>query len=416
MKTALIADDRTSAMDGGIQFTRAGLTAAVALSVSHLKEMAAWPVLCVDADSRARHPAEAAESIAQCVRALCGRQLLMKTVDSTIRGHLAAEIRAAQRAGERTCTVVAPAFPALARTTRGGRQYFNNIPLSATEFSRDPYHPVTDDDICSILERGGVRDVRLLHRSELSDRRTIAAAIAPGACVVVDADTDDDLHALVSSVAAPEEILWVGSPGLARTLGRAFGENFALVDQIQSPRILVAVGSLNRVSRRQLLALRGQAQTAFIEVDAHLALEDPATAASAALETTAALPHEISAKKTVIVASSEVPSGTRVCPAASSSVMNAMACAVETLQRLQPFDGFILTGGDTAAHMAHRLRVTGIKLECEFAPGVAVGTFMGPISSRVLTKAGGFGDDLTLVAACDFLRGGKPQAPAEPRS
>jgi uncharacterized protein YgbK (DUF1537 family) len=86
-------------------------------------------------------------------------------------------------------------------------------------------------------------------------------------------------------------------------------------------------------------------------------------------------------------------------------VAEAIARVVESLHCDHPFDGFVLTGGDTAVSVVRRLGAMGIELESEFAPGVAVGSFFGNTSARVLTKAGGFGDDAALVGACRYLRG-----------
>ena len=94
--------------------------------------------------------------------------------------------------------------------------------------------------------------------------------------------------------------------------------------------------------------------------------------------------------------------------AAPVRVAEAIARVVESLHCDHPFDGFVLTGGDTAVSVVRRLGATGIELESEFEPGVAVGSFFGNTDARVLTKAGGFGDDAALVGACQYLRGAPP--------
>ena len=66
----------------------------------------------------------------------------MKKVDSTLRGPLAAEIEAALAASGRTRAVVAPAFPATGRTTVGGVQHLDGVPVHATRFAHDPVSPV----------------------------------------------------------------------------------------------------------------------------------------------------------------------------------------------------------------------------------------------------------------------------------
>lgn len=406
MQIGIIADDLTSATDGAIQFARVGFKSIVTLDPSHVQDLSRWPVISIDADSRSGTSAQAAARIAECVTALRYRDLLYKTVDSTIRGHLAVELLAAQIASGRPRTLLAPAFPANGRTTRGGRQYLHDIPLGRTSFSHDPYHPVSDDDIGSILARAGVHGVRLLNRAALRDPTAVDAALAGASCVVADAETDEDLEAVVRAVADPREVLWVGSPGLARALGRFFVPEGDVAEQpSHARRLLVAVGSLNPTSRRQLNALRCRLDCIVVEIDATLALNNPANAGQVALDAVAVTPTLLSVAQTIVVTSSGVSAGSQTSAVATVRVADAIACAVETLQDIFPFDGFVLTGGDTAAHIARRLGVTAIQLDREFSPGVAVGTFTGAICARVLTKAGGFGNDATLVGACQYLRG-----------
>ena len=403
MQIAIIADDLTSATDGGIQFTRVGFRAVVTLDCLNVPQLAAWPVVCADADSRAKTSAAAAASIATCVRALRGRDLVYKTVDSTLRGHVAVELRAAQRESGRSRTVFAPAFPANGRTTREGRQFLDGVPLSETAFSRDPSHPITEDNILSILTVGGLTGIRVLSRAALRDRTALNAAFEDSSCLVADAETDEDLEILVHAVASPRDVLWVGSPGLARALGVSVARRISEVPiRRGAQRLIVAVGSLNPVSRRQLDALRRGADSIVIEVDAASALNDPGAAARIALESAPAA--RIASGLEIVIVTSSAANATSVDPA-PVRVAEAIARVVESLHCDHPFDGFVLTGGDTAVSVVRRLGAMGIELESEFAPGVAVGSFFGNTSARVLTKAGGFGDDAALVGACRYLRG-----------
>jgi len=405
MQIAIIADDLTSATDGGIQFARVGFRSVVTLDCLNVSQLADWPVVAADADSRAKTAVAAGVSIATCVRALRGRDLLYKTVDSTLRGHVAVELRAAQRESGRSRTVFAPAFPANGRTTCEGRQFLDGVPLAETAFSRDPSHPISDDNILSILTVGGLTGIRIVNRAALRDRAAVNAALENASCLVADAETDEDLEILVRAVASPFDVLWVGSPGLARALGISVGRE---VSNAATPgsarRLIVAVGSLNPASRRQLDALQRRLDSIVIEVAAAGALEDPRRAAQNALESATAA-RNASGTEVVIVTSSAANAASQVPGAATAGVAEAIARVVESLHCDHPFDGFVLTGGDTAVSVVRRLGATGIELESEFAPGAAVGSLFGNTSARVLTKAGGFGDDAALIRACQYLRG-----------
>ena len=154
----ILADDLTGAADCGLAFLRAGLPVTVGLGA------APGPVAAIDLDTRRM----SADDAAAAVREAAGRAegLVYKKLDSTLRGHVAAEIRAALEATGLARAVIAPAFPAQGRTVRGGQVFVDGEPTGR-----------------------GVEGI-------------------------LDAETDDDLRAIVASV-GDEPVLWAGSAGLA---------------------------------------------------------------------------------------------------------------------------------------------------------------------------------------------------------
>src|SRR5919206_4013026 len=100
LDAAVIADDLTGAADCGIAFAAAGLPTFVAVGVAPAPASA--QVVAVDTDTRRGGAADAAErtraAAAQAVAQ--GARVLYKKIDSTLRGHVGAEIAAAARAAE----------------------------------------------------------------------------------------------------------------------------------------------------------------------------------------------------------------------------------------------------------------------------------------------------------------------------
>src|SRR4051794_12801076 len=216
MRIAVIADDLTGAADTGVQLARAGHRTAVAFSAEH----ADLDAVVVDTDSRGLPADEAAARVCAAARQLAGAPILMKKVDSTLRGPLAAEIGAALEASGRTVAVVAPAFPATGRTTVGGVQLVDGEPVHRTRFARDPVHPVREADLVKLL---------------------------PGARVH-DASSEEDLERVVRSVGDPSSVLWVGSGGLAAALAAVYPGDHAADEPDEQPAggpVLVVVGSAN---------------------------------------------------------------------------------------------------------------------------------------------------------------------------
>jgi len=76
------------------------------------------------------------------------------------------------------------------------------------------------------------------------------------------------------------------------------------------------------------------------------------------------------------------------------------------MSRAHIVGGLVLTGGDIAAAVCAALGATAIRLRGEVRPGIPwgiliVGTWRG---LRIVTKAGGFGDEDALIAAIEYLR------------
>src|ERR671933_2238315 len=143
---ALIADDLTGASDAGVQFARRGLAARVLFDLDDPAAARDVEALVVDTDSRALPAAAAYARVRQVADHLrtARPEHVYKKIDSTLRGNLGAEIDAVMDALDFRLAVVAPAFPALGRTTRHGRHHLHGRPVHETEIGRDPKTPVRE--------------------------------------------------------------------------------------------------------------------------------------------------------------------------------------------------------------------------------------------------------------------------------
>ncbi|WMX44712.1 four-carbon acid sugar kinase family protein [Streptomyces roseicoloratus] len=307
-------------------------------------------VTAVDLGTRIVDAAEAAARTRRAAGVFAGAELLIKTVDSTLRGHVAAELRAALAGSGRRAAIVAPAFPGEGRTTVEGVQYVRGVRVDESEFARDPAHPVRTADLARVLP-----EAVLVGPDGLPD------AAGKGGVLVCSAATDADLDAIVAAVPRPDEVLWVGSPGLADALARRHSRHpaaaLSALPPVKSP--LVVVGSAHPASRRQLAVLR-----------------ERATGPVAVLHT----PEERGTDPAVL-----------------------LALLVEKVWRAVTdggADGLVLTGGETAAAVLDALGADGVELHDEPEPGIARGTLHAPgrlPRLPVLVKAGGFGDDEALL-------------------
>lgn len=357
----VIADDLTGAADSAGLLTGRGSTSVV------LDAEAPWPqdtVLAVDTDSRhcdARIAGQRVLAVAERAGRLGAR--VVKKIDSTLRGNVAAELRAMTEAvGEQVLLVVAPAFPAILRTTRGGVVHLDGERLAAHG---------SDGDVVALLGRGGLR-ARHLPQGDLLAARMAQAHAEGFAAVVVDAETDEDLAAVVSAAdEMTEKALLVGSGGLTRPLA---GTARPRHEEVTGPRgsTLVVVGSYSAPSRAQRSRLVEAGVTPLLPADRP--------------RLRAALDHG----PVVLSPDPEAP----VVRAEAAVVAQRMADTVAGV--LDDVGTLVLTGGETARAVLTAAGVSRLVVVGELEPGV-VHAHVPELDLDVVTKAGAFGDPDALL-------------------
>lgn len=387
LELAIVADDLTGAADSCASLAGIGghRTAVFFEGGSRGRYgrcgIGGFGVVAFDTDSRSASPDEARRRVFEAGKKARPANIAYKKIDSTLRGNIAVEIAAMMEATGRECAIVAPAFPRAGRTTAGGTQLVGGVPVHETDFARDPRSPVRESHLPAMLSDFG--DVRLLSVSDLEDTNAVRNAIEASRIVVVDAADDSHLHSLVGAVVDPSRVLWVGSAGLAsafplvaRNEGRVVSAPFLRGGS------LVVVGSLSGVSRGQLRSLvRGGVVLASVR---------DASAVSGAGDVLR------SGGCAAIHSPSEVG---EYSPGEVSGMLSEAVASLEGC-----FGSLVMTGGDTAVAASRRLGATGIEVLGEVEPGVPFGRLIGGRSQYpVVTKAGGFGEPGSLLAAVRFL-------------
>jgi uncharacterized protein YgbK (DUF1537 family) len=230
-RIAILADDLTSAADGAAPFVARGLEARIGRGA--LPRQAA-AVVAVDSASRSATSSQAAERVTRLTVQLAGCAVLYKTVDSTLRGHITAELEACFAASGRTSLVFAPAFPEAGRTTVGGIQLVDGVPVADSSYGQDPVHPARHSALADLIP-GSIKNVTL-----------------------IDAVTQEELDAQIAAIDNPESVLWLGSPGMAAALARRFAPVQIAPKSIAgiNKDVLVVIGSANPRSHRQAELVR----------------------------------------------------------------------------------------------------------------------------------------------------------------
>ncbi|MBR0659088.1 four-carbon acid sugar kinase family protein [Neoroseomonas oryzicola] len=335
----LIADDLTGALDTAAEF--AALCGPVAVR-RDVPGHAAGSLAIATASREASR--EAARSrVAAAAQLLAGADIAFKKLDSLLRGHPMAELAACIATGAWRHVVLAPAFPAQARVTRGGRQFARQ---------GDAWQPVAEA-LPRLLAAEGLAAVA----------GDPAAALPPGVSVF-DAATEDDLRRVVAcGRSASGRVLWCGSGGL----GRALAEDAPTsADTTLRGPVLGLFGSDQAVTRRQLAACGD----AWIELG----------------ESETAMPVRGAALYSIAL-----PEGV-----ARGDAAHRIAQAFARLLASIPRPGtLIVAGGETLGAVCDALGANGLAATGLVGPGVPRSVLLGGRwdGVAVVSKSGAFGGD-----------------------
>jgi D-threonate/D-erythronate kinase len=333
MALTIVADDLTGACDAGTLFAR---KAPVPVTV--------WPdspgaaeVAVVDTESRHLARDEATARVRGAVARRLGTTSWFKKIDSTLRGHVGAEIVALLEATGTPSAITCPAFPSEGRVVL------------------DRVLRVEGAAVAHVVERIRSETDRPLAWIPLAEVRTGVAALAErlarlaGMIAVADAETDADLDTIVGAALALDRApLLAGSAGLAQPLAERLGLR-AKRASLPGGRWLVVAGSLHPATRRQLAEARRAGVRVLATADAEDADEGDAAV--------------------------------------------TLAREAAGLLATESFDLIALTGGDTAVAFYRTLGAARLDLVGAPRPGLAFGHVRAPghPALPVLTKAGGFG-------------------------
>ena len=239
--------------------------------VTALDEVAGDPLTFYLTNTRSLDEAEAAQLTYDVARRLFESDPDVEIVsrsDSTLRGHVLAEVQAIDRARRDVLgagydgVLLAPAFFEAGRFTRGDVHYAGETPVGETEFAQDATFGYSSSNLVDfVAEKGGGQALSLSPGDELPPVRD-------GQWVVVNAESYDDLDAVVR--AARES----GRALLYRT-GPSFVRALAGLDErpplSEVPRReghgLVVVGSHVGLTSRQVAAAQERCGLIEIELD-----------------------------------------------------------------------------------------------------------------------------------------------------
>jgi uncharacterized protein YgbK (DUF1537 family) len=412
LRIAILADDMTGAGDTVVQFAGRGWPSYL----QRTDEVPSLPLVSALARSLNTRalPGQAAASLTEAATKgmlEAGVSRLYLKVDSTMRGSVAAQLKGALHAWRevypKSFVVLCPAYPAMGRTIDQGRLFVNGVALEDSPAGADPVTPMRTSLFselvpgCAVVPSGAADE--LLQIIRIAGRAHDV--------VVVEATEESTLDTLSEVIAQlGPEALPAGSAGLALALARAWRPRGGSVAKNPgvikvNGTILILRTSANEVSRHQISrvveGLRSEDLLTLAPKISDLSSE------KSAQDWIGRLRIANSKSRMLIL---EVP-GERVegepLVEASQRIARGMASAVKLIVESLGVEALVLIGGDGVDATLAALGVRNLRVIRNIVEGVPVSETLGNSGQPmiVVTKAGGFGDENTLLTVLEWLQG-----------
>jgi uncharacterized protein YgbK (DUF1537 family) len=410
MKIGVLADDLTGAFDTGVQFRNWGLSVEVLIGDVRDASKLGSDIVVVDTESRLLNKNDAYRRVFNTTEKLMqlGVERVYKKVDSTLRGNIGAELDAAMEASKAGFAFFAPAYPTYGRTTLSGKQFVDNNPVEKTEYVDEL--SANTSEITAIIGVQSKRKVGLVGYDIVdagvdSIKARVDALKKEGVDIAVfDALTEKHLIDIARSIGDTK--LLVGSAGLASEVPPGLG--------MRNPRPILSIcGSTRRISRTQVHNLHDRLGFKEVEIginrliDGEVAVKaEVRRCVGEAVESLKAgvdvsltsAPKESSVEEFITYAKDhgikEVEAKLFI-EEAMGEITSAIVSEADVL-------GLILTGGATGLMVCQKLGADRASIVEEIEPGIPL--LMLSIGIPVVTKAGGFGVDYSLVQASQHMR------------
>ncbi|MBB5336952.1 four-carbon acid sugar kinase family protein [Pectinatus brassicae] len=423
-RLAVIADDLTGANDTAVQFAKKNMSSYVKLNIDKLEDNDS-DVLIIDSDSRDLSAEQAYKKVKNISEKIYKQNIscVYKKIDSTLRGNIGAEIKAVADVFLPEIVIVAPAYPSNGRITVGGYHLLDGMLLEYTEIAHAPKTPVDKSYIPCIIRQQvdrkiGVLELKTINKGLAEVRTQIKKFIKQETnWIVCDAAKESDLQLVTEAIKEYQNILWVGSAGLAGYLNDFYNWiGTAHIDIAErSGSVLIVAGSISHITQRQIKYLMANKNIKTIKVDIAQIFIDKK---QEEIKLVQLMNKYMSCKMDVLLTAAT--DDTDVAKAAwlgkqydvsLKEVSEKTACFIAEITaklNLEQLAGMVLTGGDTAVHICRAINADAIQIINEIDTGVPLGILYGeniePIF--VVTKAGAFGKGDIFVQAIDAIRNG----------
>lgn len=398
MKHFLLADDLSGAFDAGAAFCERGWRVRLETGAHFSKvPVEDGELRLISTESRNLSPEKSTLIVGEALDQIGRDRLVFKKIDSTLRGPVAAELRAVLDRIKPPLVILTPANPTAGRTVENGFLLVNGRPVSETVFARDPLCPVSESNVVDLLRNGDLPDVGLL---KLQGGENLRKCMGAGKTILVcDARENTDLDSVVSAALSEEpRTLFVGSGALAAAVARAMPPHASQALGTLPPKpdrgLVFVCGSMHPASNRQMELLEKRTGIPIRRV-----VHEHGNPELLGKQLVGDLNDRNAAA--IIFSSGEVGN-----PDSSSKLLRALSNLVKAINGTRPPSGWFATGGETARVVCDSLGGGLLEIKHEITPGTVAAVLDTPGGNRcwLVTKPGGFGEDRLLCDVADWWR------------
>jgi uncharacterized protein YgbK (DUF1537 family) len=365
----VVADDLTGACDVAACF--ASKAGAVGVWLSPVGKLSGGPPFqVINTQSRLEHPQTAGRILRRVGTWLAGKRIVFKKIDAGLRGPIGAELDGLldglRESGDDWSCVVAPAAPSISRTSRGGVQYENEVPIDQGALSKDPNSPPHSANIRTVIEQTGRGD-----------------------CLICDAQTQEDLQQIVDAHLGESRFVFAGSLGLAMAVANRLGAaSYKPARGFPARRPMIVCGSRHPRSIRQVERAKCGGIPILTFDPAFMRFDATSAPGREGVIIVRILPNEV---------------GANAC--SPLQLMGSFITALDPLlKRIEP-DGLGIVGGETAYHLmqglgAERLEVYQRHIEIIACARISGGVMDG---KRMVCKGGSVGREDAVLQMISLL-------------
>lgn len=422
----IIADDLTGANATSVLLAKEGYKACTFLRLEAYSEKDGkdFNIISISTDSRAIERQEAYDRVANVAKFFKDKDIkfFTKRIDSTLRGNIGAEVDAVlDSLGEYVTAVIVSSFPTSGRVTIGGFLMVNSVPLEKTDVAKDPKTPINTSCVQKLIQgqtkyNVGFIPLDAVFKGVEELRHTFIKEKAKGnRIIIIDATTNEDISIIAKAVTES------GLPVVAVDPGPFTA---ALVKELvpkpaksRGQKVLLTVGSVSNLTRKQLAELRVNHNPLLVHADSKKLIYQ---------DTREAEIQRVAGKLLTEMDEYEVI-GT-ITTSREDEVLNLGAIAIElnitedevsqriadglaaiTKQVLKQsgssIGGLYTSGGDVTVAVCKELEAAGIAVKDEVLPLAAYGRIVqGEYDHMpIITKGGLVGEANALIKCVDYL-------------